>query len=461
LQLLLFLALAASSCAAVDPTPRWERLDQLVRSPTGEPLVWERDPEDAERIRRAVEEMLADGLSRSEAIRVALLDDRGLQATFEKLGTAEAHRVQAGLLTNPSLSVALAFPMSLGDSSAALLGVVSDLWIVPVEEALAENAAEQTVRGVAARVVATAADAARAYDEVLLWTARRHVEAELADVERTRLERIRGASSAPDGESKRFAAEDASMDQEIALESAELELALARITLAGALGLPDERALPRLTDALAAPPPSRVDAAAAVPFALAHRFDVATAALAVAAAEDAIELERRQVWGNVGVGPSYQGGFGQEDAGGPALGMSVPLFDQNQAQIARAEYELRRCEKQLEETRIRARTEVLRALAEVAFRRRQEKRLQARSARASEMVRGGRSGPSDPRLAPSARHLELTARRDHLASIVDLREAEMDLHLALWGAARFSDVTSPTGHAPPAAGPGDLAPPGR
>src|SRR5262245_10912497 len=41
-----------TGCGAVDPTPRWRQVEQLSSDATRQPLVWERDDADTERIRR-------------------------------------------------------------------------------------------------------------------------------------------------------------------------------------------------------------------------------------------------------------------------------------------------------------------------------------------------------------------------------------------------------------------------
>jgi cobalt-zinc-cadmium efflux system outer membrane protein len=429
----LWLAGAASGCAAVDPAPRFAELGELVRAPTGETLAWERDAADVERTRGAVADLLAGGLSRAEAGRIALLNNRALQAAFEEIGVAEAQRVQAALWSNPSLGVILAFPADLGDSSATLLGLLSDAWNAPVKEAIAERALAAKVRHVAATVVETAAAAASAYDAVLAWTARRDVEAELASLQAEQLARVRGRR----GESPLsvFEAEGAALEQDLALASAEKELASARSSLATALGL-DPAALPALIDALDLPPPRERDAKSAVEFALAHRFDVAAAAIAVEGAAEAVELEHRRFFGDVAVGPAYNGGFGVFDAGGPAVGVTLPLFDQNQAQIARAEYDLRRKQKLLDDARLRARDEVLGALGEADFRRRRAEAFAARSARAGELADAELAAATrlDRAERAAARRLVLKARRTAIESSAELRKAEIGLHRALWGA---------------------------
>lgn len=420
-------ALLLAGCASVDPTTRWQRVHDLAGSATGETLTWEQSDEDAARIRATVNELKADGLSRAEAIRIALLNSRSLQATFEDVGIAESRVVQAGLFTNPSLSVILAFPLNLGDGSVTLMGFLSDLWIVPAEEAVAEAEAEQTVRRVAAEIVATAADAADAYDDVAYWSARRELQ----------IESDAGSSSsgpAPATDRERWKARGDELDRERAMALVEKKLALARNELATLLAFPDPDELPRLTDGLEPPAPAGLGEDEAVSFALDHRFDVATAELAVESADRSLELAQLRVYGQVAVGPAYEGGFGQFDAGGPAFGFDLPIFDQHQAQIARAEYELRSRRKELEDARLQAQSEVRAALAEAEFRRRAAAVSRTRLAEATALSRKhaprARSGDAD---AEWARTTERKARRTDLDAALKLHQAERDLHRALWG----------------------------
>jgi hypothetical protein len=109
--------------------------------------------------------------------------------------------------------VLLAFPSSLGNSGATLVAMISDLWNIPVEEAITERAAEAAVRRVAGQVVATAADAADAYDAVLSWSARRGIEAELASLQRARLDRVRRRTTGRDDDPDLFEAGGSVTDQ--------------------------------------------------------------------------------------------------------------------------------------------------------------------------------------------------------------------------------------------------------
>jgi hypothetical protein len=69
-------------------------------------LAWARQPEDLDRIAQRVDELLGKPLSMDDAVQVALLNNRGLQAAYAELGITEAEVVQAGRLPNPGFASA-------------------------------------------------------------------------------------------------------------------------------------------------------------------------------------------------------------------------------------------------------------------------------------------------------------------------------------------------------------------
>ena len=65
---------------------------------------WQRSAADADSARARVEELLKEPLTVDSAVEVAMLNNRGLQASFGDVGIAEADFVQAGRLRNPLLT---------------------------------------------------------------------------------------------------------------------------------------------------------------------------------------------------------------------------------------------------------------------------------------------------------------------------------------------------------------------
>ena len=100
-----------AGCARVNPAPDFARADHLIQASTGLPTVAASGVEEAE-----VRSALSDGLSLDEALRLALLNNRQLQSQFLTIGIAKADLTQAGLLTNPSLSLLFLLPVGGGQA---------------------------------------------------------------------------------------------------------------------------------------------------------------------------------------------------------------------------------------------------------------------------------------------------------------------------------------------------------
>ncbi len=98
----------AISCAQVEPRADFDQARELVEESTGRDEVF--DPYAPALTAEELEAILADGLSLDEALRLALVNNRDLQAEFQEIGVAHADWVQSRLLSNPSLDVLLRFP---------------------------------------------------------------------------------------------------------------------------------------------------------------------------------------------------------------------------------------------------------------------------------------------------------------------------------------------------------------
>jgi hypothetical protein len=95
--------LALSGCASFSPDGGFDRVASLTRERTGIAPIPLRDAEAANAARTRSTELLQQALTPDAAVEIALLNHRGLRASFAELGIAEADLVRAGRLHNPSL----------------------------------------------------------------------------------------------------------------------------------------------------------------------------------------------------------------------------------------------------------------------------------------------------------------------------------------------------------------------
>ena len=106
LRLLVLLTGAAvlGGCATFSPDGGFATVEQTAKDRLGKDLRWARTDADQDSIDKRVAELLAKPLTLDDAVQVALLNNRGLQATFQELGITEAAVVQAGRWPNPGFT---------------------------------------------------------------------------------------------------------------------------------------------------------------------------------------------------------------------------------------------------------------------------------------------------------------------------------------------------------------------
>ncbi len=337
-------ALLCAACASseVDPSADREQARALIRESTGQAEVF--DPEAPPLSPGEIEALLGDGLGLDEALRLALLNTRRLQAGFLGLGVARADYVQAGLLRNPSLGISFLAPSGGGrwKLSADLVQSLVDLWELPARQEVAERALHQDILELSRFAGELVVDTKRAYLESVgagerLAAARENAEVAQAAYEAERRRVEGGVATAVDANLSQSQA----LGSELALRSAEREGYAARRRLAALLSLEDDLQEVALTDPLPEPSADGSDREALVALSRSARLDLSAAAAAVEAAEKQLDLERSRAFPDVGAGVSVE--RPERDASvdvlfGPAATVELPIFDRNTAQVRRAEF---------------------------------------------------------------------------------------------------------------------------
>lgn len=322
------------ACASVDPGPDYDRAVQEIRAATGAQSAYRPGEEDA--CAQRARELLDDNLSLGEAVEVALLNNPALQGAFRTIGMAKADRVQAGMLTNPSLMLALRFPTTDGGTviEGSLLGSLLDVWQLPARIDTADAALRRRVFEVAHSAVTLAGAVRSTYiDAVASERLRAIAEENRATAARLlELAEERVAAQAATAIDANLARLDLAAT-EVALRDAQLAVTEARLALANHLGLqafPPDCSLENDFADQEAPLPS---AERLNELAEERRLDLRAAQEAVkdAAAELARQRRVARIF-DVGAAAEKEDGWSV----GPAMRLDLPLFDQNQAQIAKA-----------------------------------------------------------------------------------------------------------------------------
>jgi outer membrane protein TolC len=351
IAVIIFSILILSSCASVQTDEEWSRFKKTSAERTGHELLWEQSEDEKAVIRNEVKALLSDGLTRDEAVRVALLNNRLLQSRFEEIGISKSDLVQAGLYRNPSIAAVFRFPLDGGSTNIGALGFFSlaDLWQIPIRKKVAAQQLEITMIMVNQTVLDTAAEAKRAYDTVYYFNVAEHKTEEILRrfeeiSDQVKIRHGFGFSSDLDVYLSQIMVAEA----EIELNGIQNELSIAKAHLDQVLGLRGN-----LTDyAVKEKSKFRLDqipnAEVAIQHGLSHRLDIQMARFKIIKAERNLELEKRYILREVNIGLDYERETDREEVLGPAIELELPLFDQNQAQIAKARFMLRQARKTLQ-----------------------------------------------------------------------------------------------------------------
>ncbi len=99
-----FVALGLVGCATMSNDGGFSTVESITKNKLGKDVKWARTEGERDVMAKRVSELLANPLSADEAVQIALLNNRGLQADFAELGFAEAGMVAASRLPNPGFS---------------------------------------------------------------------------------------------------------------------------------------------------------------------------------------------------------------------------------------------------------------------------------------------------------------------------------------------------------------------
>lgn len=320
-----------------------------------------------------------------EAVVLALRNNRELRADLEMIGKASADVLQAGLFQNPVINFMAMFPDGGGRamlrSNALPLQPLQDLWLIPAREKVATAQLQQAVLRVADRAIETAAAVRRVYARIQ-YTQRaiELIKENMAVVDQTmQLVQIRltaGKATQVEVNVPRIRVYRLRSEL-LAMEAEQNNLKRELLMLMGFAAATDAwsaEPIHELNDPLA-PALNEEELIAA---AQTQRLDLMAAEWELTASERRIELMRREGWPELALGltfersaaprsqnPTFAGRAGNAAAQGlggaspeaprvmpfspksrevkylvgPMIDVELPLFDRNQAQVAKAIHE--------------------------------------------------------------------------------------------------------------------------
>ncbi len=335
-----------AACGSAPPDAGFSNVERNVSQRGGYDVNWVAlDPDGADADRK---ESLARPLTADDAVRIALRSNPSLQATFESLGIARGDLVEAGTWTNPTLDARVRWSNSTSGTNPelALLFDVTDFVRRGKRKAVAGVNLERAVLEVSDAVFRLASDARADYFALLgaeqVRKMRREVlSAAEAAAQLAERQRNAGNINVLTLSTERGALQEARLE----LTRSENDAALARIELARAMGLAPSDTAWTVAGELPGIPETDPSWEELETIALEGRFDLRAAHKAVESARSEVSYRKWFFVPSLELGVDAEREFEEEWAVGPALQMSLPIFDRGQGGVERAKAMLRQAER--------------------------------------------------------------------------------------------------------------------
>ncbi|MES2715055.1 MAG: TolC family protein [Pseudomonadota bacterium] len=353
-------AMVLGGCASFSADGGFGAVERTTKERIGKDLQWARGDADLDTIATRVTELLAKPLTVDDAVQIALLNNRGLQAGFQELGITEAEVVQAGRLPNPGFSFGR---MRQGDEREIERGLhfnLARLVAMPMIGRMEARRFEQVQARVAMSVLSLAADTRKAYftalaaEETVRYMRQVKQAADASAELARRMEQVGNFNKLQRAREQSFYANAAL--QLARAEQAQRSTRERLVRLLGLWGAQTQFALPeRLPDL----PPSPLELPDIEQVAMAQRLDVQGAKLAAEQTASNLGLTRTTRFVNVlELGLARNSSNEAPTQRGWEIGFELPLFDWGGARVARAEAIYMQSLHRAAETAINARSEV-------------------------------------------------------------------------------------------------------
>ncbi len=334
------MAAVFSGCATMNR--QFRDVENMVSSRAEVKLHRSHDKKEDEKVRQEIESLLEEELTIEKAVRIALLNNPDLQATFQGLGIARADLLQAGLLKNPRFHNFIRFPKGDGETNVEfdIDHDVLDLIYMPLRRRVAAAEMDAAKLRVADAVLSLVAEVKTAYYELGAKEQARLLQksvlegAEAAAELGGRLYRA-GNIKALDYENEKAAHQQAEIDF-IQSETEVLNAKESLTRLLGFSGKEDWHIANKLPDL----PEVEIPLNRLEEQALKERLDLAAVRKQVEALRKKLTATRLGVFQNSEFGFNWEKDTNGEKVAGPEWGTDVPVFDWQQAAGARAKAEL-------------------------------------------------------------------------------------------------------------------------
>lgn len=358
-----------AGCTAFSKDGGFSTVANVASGRLGKEAVLIKTEDDRNAVAQRTQELLSAPLGMDEVVQIALLNNRGLQASYGELGIAEADLVQAGRLPNPGFS----FSRTRGGDDLSIsrtftLGMLRVL-TMPLTARIESRRFEQARLQAANAMLDVAADARRAYIRAVAAKQSAAYAEQVKDSAEASTELARRMQQAGNFSQLDYAREQAFYADAMAqVARARQQSASAREKLTRVMGLWGSQAQYALPERLPDLPATRPELHDLETFAMQNRLDIQAAKLQTQSVASSLGLSKATRFINV-LDVGYQNNFTTSDGReqGYEISVEIPLFDWGSAKVARAEAIYMQSANRLAGTAINARSEVREAYSTYVF----------------------------------------------------------------------------------------------
>ena len=336
---------------------------QLVNDRADYRLQWIRNSDEDRQVQGAIAKLLTDELTIDEAVQIALLNNRSLQATYEELGVSQADLVKAGLLKNPRFLGLVRFPEDSSENTNLEFEVALDfldILMLPARKKLAAAQFEQTKLRVSDEVLNLATTVKQAYFEVVGGVQINKMREQIAQASKNAFEfaqRLYKAGNISELELKlhHVQYEQARLD----LATSQNDIFTTRERLTRLMGVWGKHTVWQTATQLSDIPEEEISLDRLESQAIANRIDLMVARYETEILAQALGITIDWRWlGSAGIGINAERETDGSWLAGPSLSLELPIFDQHQADIARLESQLRQSHNKIYALAVDIRSEV-------------------------------------------------------------------------------------------------------
>jgi cobalt-zinc-cadmium efflux system outer membrane protein len=340
--------LGLAGCAGVKPHEDFPQVQNLVSERIEKRIEWYGNTGDDRAVDEAIHNLLARPLSADDAVQVALLRNRHLQATYEELGIAQADLVQAGLLKNPVFNGDLKFAEA-GAGTKIELAVAADfldVLYIPMRKSIAQTHLESAKLRVSVSVIDLASEVRTTFYALQAAEQTREMRRTTLEASEASYELAKRIHDAGNNTPLALASERAMYEEsKLNLAAAEAEATDLHEHLTGLLGLWGKQTqfsiAPRLPDL----PSEEISAEGLERRAVTQSID-----LKLASGDVTLAAKRLGITKPLGLLSELElGAAAEREAGGgwevgPSLALPIPIFSQGQPAFATADAQLQQVE---------------------------------------------------------------------------------------------------------------------